>query len=72
MKTVTCNCGAVYAEEKHKLIMRDKDRKDCGLCGATLNSWNGAVMFTYKLIQSPDDHDVNTLAKSIVDRATRD
>ncbi len=33
--------------------MRDKDHADCDLCGATLNQWDGAVMYSYKLVRGP-------------------
>ena len=50
MTEITCKCGAVYHEESQRLTMRDKDRADCDLCGATLNQWDGAVMYSYKLV----------------------
>ena len=46
------NCGATYEITKHKLIMRDKDSLDCDVCGKELMHWNGAEMFTSKLIES--------------------
>ena len=53
MTEITCKCGAIYHEKSQKLMMRDKDRADCDLCGATLNQWDGAVMYSYKLIHGP-------------------
>jgi hypothetical protein len=50
---VTCACGAVYNEKRHKLTMRDKDSEKCQVCGDLLNSWNGAVMYSYELISAP-------------------
>ena len=50
MTEITCKCGAVYLETRHRLMMRDKDSAECGLCGATLNQWNGAEMYSYKLV----------------------
>jgi len=51
----TCpNCGSVFSITKHKLIMRDKDTIDCDVCGTELLSWNGAVMYSHKLVQRAD------------------
>ncbi|MFL6844359.1 MAG: hypothetical protein ACJ8ER_05715 [Allosphingosinicella sp.] len=51
---VTCGCGAKYELEKHKLITRDKDSLECSFCGATLIEWNGAVMYSKRLIEAPE------------------
>lgn len=51
---VTCRCGAEYELTKYKLIMRDKDSKECGFCGETLIEWNGGVMYSARLIKAPD------------------
>ena len=52
----TCSkCGAEYALYKTKLITRDKDSEECDICGTTLISWNGAVMYTAKLIKKRDE-----------------
>lgn len=50
MTEITCKCGAVYLETSHKLMMRDKDSAECSLCGETLKQWNGAEMYSYKLV----------------------
>jgi hypothetical protein len=52
-ETVTCECGAKYELEKHKLISRDKDSLECSFCGATLIEWNGGVMYSKRLIEAP-------------------
>ena len=48
------NCGTLYLITNIKLIMRDKDKIDCEVCGAELLSWNGAVMYDAHLIQRAD------------------
>lgn len=53
MNEVTCDCGAVYREKKIEMIVRDVDRFDCEHCGSEINSWNGAVAFSYVLILIP-------------------
>ncbi|WP_136057627.1 hypothetical protein [Candidatus Halocynthiibacter alkanivorans] len=53
MENVTCDCGAVYREKRHRLPVRDKDTANCHLCGAEIRSWNGGVMYTYELIKNP-------------------
>ncbi len=53
-ETVICKCGAKYELTKHKLMSRDKDSKDCGLCGETLIEWNGGVMYSARLLEAPD------------------
>lgn len=48
----TCsNCGAKYEITRYKLIMRDRDSLECDICGQELMHWNGAEMFTSKLIE---------------------
>lgn len=45
-ETRTCNvCGTNYKLYKTKLPMRDKDSEDCEICGNTIISWNGGVMY---------------------------
>ena len=53
MTHTICKCGAVYLETSHKLMMRDKDSAECGLCGETLKQWNGAEMYSYRLVIQP-------------------
>lgn len=48
------SCGRVWKIVKHKIIIRDKDSLKCD-CGHTLISWNGAVMYSSKLIKGPDE-----------------
>lgn len=45
------NCGSVYEVTRHKLIMRDRDSINCEVCGEELHSWNGAVMYSAKLVK---------------------
>lgn len=52
-RKVTCKCGRVYEEKETKLPMRDKDNYVCS-CGHELNSWNGGVMYSYKLVSKPE------------------
>lgn len=56
VKNIICEkCGAEYKLYKAKLIMRDKDSETCDICGTTLISWNGAVMYSTKLIRKEND-----------------
>ena len=49
---ITCSkCGAKYKLYKIKIPMRDKDSERCVICGNTLISWNGGVMYDTKLIK---------------------
>lgn len=48
---ICSKCGAKYEIYKFKLIIRDKDSLDCDICGEQLMKWNGAEMFTSKLIE---------------------
>lgn len=54
MDKVKCECGAVYREKEHKLIVRDRDSAKCRLCGEILKEWNGAVMYSYDLVSEPE------------------
>ncbi|KOP78170.1 hypothetical protein AMS59_13830 [Lysinibacillus sp. FJAT-14745] len=56
-RTQTCvKCGNRWEIYKLRLIMRDKDSLECD-CGETLIKWNGAVMYTSKLVdKSQDSH----------------
>ncbi len=51
----TCpNCGSLYTITKYKLLSRDIDKIDCGVCGTELLNWNGAVAYDAELIQRAD------------------
>ena len=51
----TCpTCGSVYEVEQYSLPARDIDSEDCVVCQTRLRSWNGGVMFGYKLIQKAE------------------
>lgn len=52
--TVTCECGAVYEREEHKLTFRDRDRHDCDFCGRVIESWSGSILPTFRLIKRPE------------------
>lgn len=55
-KNIFCpKCGAEYELYESKLIMRDIDSETCDLCGTTLMSWNGAVMYSTKLVKKNND-----------------
>jgi hypothetical protein len=41
----TCQCGARYRIEKRHEPTRDKDKLECGKCGAVLQEWNGGVVY---------------------------
>jgi len=47
---VTCQCGAVYEREIHKLTVRDQDTFECLDCGKTLDSWSGSRIPVYRKI----------------------
>lgn len=47
----TCICGAKYEIHRYKIMTRDKDSLDCDICGRELMHWNGAEMFTSKLLE---------------------
>lgn len=51
MTKICSKCGSVYELSEHKIIFRDRDSLDCDVCGATYMKWNGAVMFSGKLIK---------------------
>jgi len=53
MKEIECECGAKWLEKKIKVPMRDKDSNKC-MCGRTLKSWNGGVMYRHTLISKPE------------------
>lgn len=55
-KDIICSkCGAKYKLYKIKSPMRDKDSESCVICGNTLISWNGGVMYNTKLIEEDKD-----------------
>jgi hypothetical protein len=45
-----CDCGRKWEVTKHKIPMRDKDKEKC-ICGRTIISWDGAVMYNARLIE---------------------
>ena len=49
----TCKCGRIYEVTQTNLPVRDKDEFTCS-CGHQLRSWNGGVMYSYKLVSKPD------------------
>jgi predicted SprT family Zn-dependent metalloprotease len=54
MNEVTCQCGAVYDRTERSVMMRDKDRYQCDVCGVTLESWNGGCIINFKLLKRPE------------------
>ena len=55
-KDIICSeCGAKYKLYSMKIPMRDKDSERCEICGATLISWNGAIMYDARLIEKGDN-----------------
>jgi|GEM_PF-1875566 len=56
---ITCSkCGAEYNLYETKLMMRDIDSEKCDICGTTLKSWNGGVMYSAKLIEKDSNNNV--------------
>lgn len=47
-------CGSLYELTSSKLNERDKDSITCDVCGTTIKSWNGAVMWESRLVQRRD------------------
>lgn len=47
-------CGSLYELTSSKLNDRDKDSIICDVCGTTIKSWNGAVMWEARLILRRD------------------
>ena len=54
MKTVTCQCGAIYERTEEKVIFRDKDGFNCHVCGQELESWSGSRIPIFKLVKRPE------------------
>jgi hypothetical protein len=54
MKTVTCQCGAIYERTEEKVSFRDSDRFACRICGHELESWSGFRIPIFKLVKRPD------------------
>lgn len=50
-------CGATYERTYTRVSMRDKDRYECGLCGAVLESWDGSSIPSFRLVASPQSRD---------------
>lgn len=48
-----CRCGARYRITSHDIIMRDKDSIECEVCGATIERWNGGVVYAAQRL--PDE-----------------
>lgn len=44
-------CGSKYELTEQSIMFRDKDSLDCDICGAVLIKWNGACMWTAKLLK---------------------
>lgn len=55
MIKVCPKCNSEYEVHKYKLIMRDRDSLECDICGTTYMSWNGAEMWSGKLIKRGSD-----------------
>jgi hypothetical protein len=54
MKTVTCQCGAIYERTEKKVIFRDSDSFACHVCGHKLESWSGSRIPIFKLVKRPE------------------
>lgn len=50
-------CGATYERTYTHTSIRDKDREECGLCGATLESWDGSAIPRVRSIAPPPNSD---------------
>ncbi len=52
----TCrNCGAVHYVTETKVIVRDRDADECGVCGETVADGNGWRVVSFKRGTRPDD-----------------
>lgn len=52
--TMACSsCGSIYrvVSMKTPYGQRDKDTWTCDVCGSTLHSWNGAISFSFELLE---------------------
>ena len=52
-------CGSIYDIVEHPYPLRDKDSIECTVCNTTLVSWNGACVFTSKLLERKE-HPLST------------
>jgi hypothetical protein len=49
----SCVCGAVYRRTEHMAASREIASFECGVCGATPESWNTAWVPRYRLVAGP-------------------
>lgn len=48
---VECSrCGSTYRRRTEKVPFRDKDTKECEVCDAELESWNGSRIPMFTLV----------------------
>ena len=56
-----CQSGAVYFRTEHVALRREIESFDCKLCGATIESWNSALVPRFRFVAGPvrqlDDND---------------
>ena len=56
MSTIRCSkCGSVYEIEEFKTTEPDVDSITCEVCGESLISWNGGVMYKARLFERGDE-----------------
>ncbi|MBB4041628.1 hypothetical protein GGR34_003306 [Microvirga flocculans] len=55
MRTVTCECGAVYEVTETKVPFRDRDNFNCDRCGEEVERWNGSTIPSFRLIAGPPE-----------------
>jgi hypothetical protein len=54
MKTVTCQCGAIYERSEEKGVFRDKSSFNCFVCRQELEAWSETRIPVFKLIKRPE------------------
>ena len=54
MKTVTCQCGAIYERSEGKGLFRDTGSFSCYVCRQELESWSDSSIPIFKLIKRPE------------------
>jgi hypothetical protein len=54
MKTVICQCGAIYERSEENGVFRDKGSFNCYVCRQELESLSGSRVPIFKLIKRPE------------------
>ena len=54
MRTVTCQCGAIYQRLEEKAVFRNNGSFNCYVCGQELEFWSDARNIIFKLLKRPE------------------